>query len=157
MFDQMEDSVDLAAAAQAEYTQAQIVAYAYDLVFQTGVFNNVCQDWRRGFGANRTWATFKTDFATAHQELRESQLTTQGAGFHTANAVTFDEIQIQTADALANLATTTASDRSAVSALMTTNSTPTEALATATTQLKTPQADMCLSLEDQSDPACRQS
>jgi hypothetical protein len=46
MFDQIEDAVDLAAAAQAEYTQAQIVAYAYNLVFQTGVFNDACRDWR---------------------------------------------------------------------------------------------------------------
>jgi hypothetical protein len=46
-----------------------------------------------GVAADRTWATFKTDFATAHQELSESQLTAQGAGFHTANSVTFKEIQ----------------------------------------------------------------
>lgn len=142
LFDQIEDAVDLAAAAQAEYTQAQIVAYAYNLIFQTGVFHDACRDWRRRFAADRTWATFKTDFAIAHQELRESQLTAQGAGFHTANSVTFDEIQTQTADALANLATATASDRSTVSALTNTNSTLTEALATATTQLKTAQADI---------------
>jgi hypothetical protein len=86
--------------------------------------------------------TFKTGFATPHQELRKSQITAQGAGFHTANSITFDEIQTQTANAIANLATAAASDRSAVSALMNTNSTLTEALATATTQLKTAQADI---------------
>jgi hypothetical protein len=46
LFDQIKDAIALAAAAQAEYTQAQIVAYAYNLVFQTGVFNDACRDWR---------------------------------------------------------------------------------------------------------------
>jgi hypothetical protein len=110
MFDKIEDAIDLAATAQAEYTQAHILAYAYNLFFQTGVCNDACQDWRRRFSADRTWATFKTDFATAHQQLRESQLTAQGAVVHTAHAVTFDEIQTQTADALTNVPTATASD-----------------------------------------------
>jgi hypothetical protein len=127
------------ARLKAPFDPSQPVKF---FLMKSKIFKDACRDWRRCFSADRTWATFKTDFAAAHQELRESQVTAQGAGFHTANSVTFDEIQTQTADALANLATATASNRSTISALMNTNSTLTEALATATTQLKTAQADI---------------
>jgi hypothetical protein len=45
-------------------------------------------------------------------------VTAQGAGFHATNSVYQEELQQQTFDALANLATTTKSDRSAISNLM---------------------------------------
>jgi hypothetical protein len=142
LFDQIEEALDLAAAANAAYTPQQIVAYAYNLVFQTGVFADACRDWRRRPLIEKTWANFKRDFAVAHQELRESQLTSQGAGYHSANSVLQETWQEQTADALANLATATASDRSAVSALSSTNSALTASLATATAQLVTAKADI---------------
>jgi ribosomal protein S17E len=142
LFDQIEEALDLAAAANAAYTSQQIVAYAYNIVFQTGVFADACRDWRRRIIAEKTWANFKTDFAVAHQELRESQLTAQGAGYHAANSVLQETWQAQTADALANLATATASDRSAVSALSSTNSALSASLATANAKLATAQADI---------------
>jgi hypothetical protein len=46
LFDQFEDAVDLAAAADAAYTPAQIDAYAYNTVFQTGLFTDACHDWQ---------------------------------------------------------------------------------------------------------------
>jgi hypothetical protein len=87
LFDQIENAIDIAAAAQAAYTQEQIVASAYNLVFQRGVFTDTCRDWRQLPFADKTWSNFKQDFAMAHQELRESQLTLQGAGYHAANSV----------------------------------------------------------------------
>jgi hypothetical protein len=47
VFDQFEDAADLAAAANAAYTPAQIVAYTYNTVFQTGLFTDPCHNWRR--------------------------------------------------------------------------------------------------------------
>ena len=63
----------------------------------------------------------------AHQELHESQQTSQGAGYHATKNVfvqTADEsdLQQETADAIANLATTTADDRATVATLIKTNS-----------------------------------
>jgi hypothetical protein len=69
----------------------------------------------------------------AHQELRESQVTSNQAGYHHANAAL--EYQHDTALALANLATATASDRSTVSNLSATNSNLTTDLALANTKL----------------------
>jgi hypothetical protein len=134
LFDQVEDAVDLAAAALAPYTIPQIVAYAYNNVFQTGQFVDACRDWRRREALAKTWVNFKSDFALAHQELRESQLTVQGAGYHSANSVTME--------ALANLATATAYDRNIVSQLSTTNGNLIAALADATALLDRAQADI---------------
>ena len=65
-------------------------------------------------------------FATAHQEWRESQTTTAGAIFqlvnHTYQSANYT-YQNETVEAIANLATATASDRSLVAAITATNST----------------------------------
>jgi hypothetical protein len=141
LFDQVEDAVDLAAAAQAPYTIAQIVAYAYNNVFQTGLFADACRDWRRRPAIEKTWVQFKVDFALAHQELRESLLTTQGAGYHAANALIFDNQQA-TIDAFANLATATTADRHTVNHLSSAQNHLSTALAEATTKLIAAQADI---------------
>jgi hypothetical protein len=53
----------------------------------------------------QTWDNFKSSFAEAHSDLRLSQQTTQGAGFHSANNA-MESFVTETADAFANLATT---------------------------------------------------
>jgi hypothetical protein len=75
------------------------------------MFPEACHDWRRLPITDKTWARFKTDFATAHQEFRDTHLTANQTGYQSANALQETEsLAIQTADALANLATATASD-----------------------------------------------
>ena len=133
LYDQIEDAVTLAAAGQAPYTTPQIVSIAYNLVFNTNLFPDACREWRRRPIADHTWVNFKTTFTIAHQELRESQVTSEQAGYHNANAAM--EFQQDTAIALANLATATASDRSTVSNLSETNSNLTNDLALANTKL----------------------
>jgi enamine deaminase RidA (YjgF/YER057c/UK114 family) len=74
--------------------------------------------------------------------MRESQVTTQGAGFHSANSALTADFQQQTFQALANLATATKSDRSAVSNLTGTNSALTSQLATTNAKLNTALANI---------------
>jgi hypothetical protein len=121
LFDQIENAIDIADAAAAPYSPEQVVNIAYTLVFGTGMFPEACRDWRRLPIADKTWDRFKTDFATAHQEFRDTQLTANQTGYHSANALQEEAIAIQTADALANLATATASDRTTVANLTDTN------------------------------------
>jgi hypothetical protein len=121
LFDQIEEAVDLADSANAAYTISQIVAIAYNSVFQTRLFADACREWRHQQSTYKTWTTCKTNFALAHQELPESQVTSQSTGFHLAN-LAYKGIQQDTANTLANLATATASDRSTISQLSTTNS-----------------------------------
>jgi hypothetical protein len=72
----------------------------------------------------KTWAQFKLDFATAHREFRLTNQTAQQSGFHRANMMIEqgrDETMQDTIDAIAQLATATASDRGTVATLTTTN------------------------------------
>ena len=39
----------------------------YQLVFQTGLFNDNCKVWKRKADAYKTWAKFKVDFSIEHQ------------------------------------------------------------------------------------------
>jgi phage shock protein A len=70
------------------------------------------------------WAQFKIDFATAHQEFRLTNQTAQQSGFHSANKMIEQyqpELMHDTAEAIAQLATATASHRSTMTTLTTTN------------------------------------
>ncbi len=80
LYNQIDDGVELADAANAAYTTAQIIAIAYNGLFQTGLYMDACQDWRCQPQAYKTWPQLKIDFALAYQELRETQITSQGAG-----------------------------------------------------------------------------
>jgi hypothetical protein len=70
------------------------------------------------------WAQFKIDFATAHREFRLTNQTAQQSGFHNANMMIEqgrDDSMQETAEAIAQLATATTSDRGTVAALTITN------------------------------------
>jgi predicted RNase H-like nuclease (RuvC/YqgF family) len=70
------------------------------------------------------WAQFKLDFATAHREFHLTNQTAQQSGFHSANTMIEegrDESMQYTVDAIAQLATATASDRGTVETLTNTN------------------------------------
>ena len=45
LFDQIEDAVEYADAANATYNDTQIVSRAYLLVYKTGLYNEACKEW----------------------------------------------------------------------------------------------------------------
>jgi hypothetical protein len=101
-----------------------IVNVAYTLVFNTGLFPNACRAWKSRAIAEKTWAQFKIDFATAHREFRLTNQTAQQSGFHSANMMIEqgrDDSMQEKVEAIAQLATATASDRGTVATLTTTN------------------------------------
>jgi hypothetical protein len=111
LLSQLKNVMDYAGdAGSSPYTAAQVVINAYSLVFSTGLFPEVCCKWRRRPDIDKTWAAFKEHFAKAHHDLRLAQGTTQEGGYHSANNA-MDSFVNETADAFANLATATASDR----------------------------------------------
>jgi hypothetical protein len=74
--------------------------------------------------AGKTWAQFKIDFATAHREFRLTNQTAEQYSFHSANMMIEqgqDDSMQDTVDAIAQLATATASDRGTVATLNNTN------------------------------------
>ena len=83
----------------------------------------------------KTWLHFKIDFTISHQEYRESQVTKPAAaGFNTSPPDNPDA-HLETIDAIANLATATAADWTAVANLTTTNAALTTELVTVNSKL----------------------
>jgi hypothetical protein len=124
LFQQIQDARAFALAGGQPYGAAMIVNVAYTLVFNTGFFPDACRAWQSRVIARKTWAQFKLDFATAHREFSLTNQTAQQSGFHIANMMIEqgrDESMQDTVDAIAQLATSTASDRGTVATLTTTN------------------------------------
>ena len=115
LIEKIDNVMDIAAAADNPYSVYQVVTAAYNLLFKTGMFADDCKMWRRRDPADKTWPYFKTYLTVTHQEIRESQKTSQGAGYHSTNNATMEnlrqDIQQETVDAISNLATATAADR----------------------------------------------
>jgi hypothetical protein len=124
LFQKIQDARAFAIAGGQPYGNAMIVNVAYTLVLNTGLFLDACRAWQSRAIAEKTWAQFKIDFATAHWEFRLTNQTSQQSGFHSANMMIeqciYDSMQ-ETTEAIAQLTTATASDRGTVSTLTTTN------------------------------------
>ena len=90
--EQIDNAVDIAATANNPYSVEQVVTAAYNLVFKTGMFADDCKMWCRRDPADKTWPHFKTYFTVAHQELHELQQTYQGAGYHSDNNATMEDL-----------------------------------------------------------------
>ena len=58
LINQIDDSVDIAAAAVNPYLAEQVVTIAYNLVFKTGMFADDCKMWSRRDPADKTWPHF---------------------------------------------------------------------------------------------------
>jgi hypothetical protein len=132
LIDQIKTAVEYADAGNQAYTPAQVVNTAFTLVFNTGLYFDECKLWHRQADAP-TWQGFKTFFLQATNELRIQQQTAQRAGFHNANAAwgsqeqhhgseaNYNDAQYTEAtEALANLATATATDRTTFATMTTT-------------------------------------
>ena len=142
LIEQIQDATDYAAHAGTPYSQGKILATAYDLVFKTGMFSNDLRDWRRKTAADKTWTNFKPFMTERYAEWRQEHVTTAGHKYSTANAVHPEdpEFEQRTIDAIANLATATASDRATVARL-------TATIAELTTELKQTQGKLVAALE----------
>jgi hypothetical protein len=124
LLQQIQDARAFAVAGGQPYGAAMIINVAYTLVFNTGLYPNTCRAWQSRAVATKTWAQFKIDFSTAHREFRLTNQTAQQSGFHSANMMieqSRDVSMNDTAEAIVQLATATASDRSTVATLTTTN------------------------------------
>ena len=131
---QIEDATEYAAAGNTPYTDTQVIANAYTIVFNTGIFPDACREWRRRPQAEKTWVNLKIHFAEAHNDYRLTQTTIQGSGYHNANNAMEDFVS-ETADAFANLATATASDRTMLAELTQSNSELLRQLAAQTSEI----------------------
>jgi hypothetical protein len=157
LFQKIQDARDFAVAGGQPYGAAMIVNVAYTLVFNTGLFPDACRAWKSRGIAGKKWAQFKLDFATAHREFCLTNQTVHQSGFHSANMMIeqgHNETMQDTVDAIAQLATATASDRGTMATLTTTNAklaTQLEAAHAQIAQLKNEVA----TLKNKIKPACQ--
>jgi hypothetical protein len=124
LFQQIQDERAFAVAGGQPNGTAMIINVAYTLVFNTGLYPDERHAWQSRAVATKTWAQFKIDFSTAHREFRLTNQTAQQSGFHSANMMieqSREGFMQETAEAIAQLSTTTASDRGTVATLNKTN------------------------------------
>jgi hypothetical protein len=124
LFQQFQDARAFAVAGGQPYGNAMIINLAYTLILNTGLFPEACRASQSRAVAEKTWAQFKIYFATAHREFRLTNQTAQQSRFHSANMMieqSRPELINNTSEAITQLATATASDRSTVTTLTTIN------------------------------------
>jgi hypothetical protein len=124
LFQQSQDARAFAVAGGQPYGKAMIINVALTLIFNMGLFPDAWCAWQSRAIAGKTWAHFKIDFATARREFRLANQTAQQSGFQSANVMieqSRDDSMQETAEAIAQLATATASDWGTVATLTTTN------------------------------------
>ena len=136
---QVQDAVDFAAHGESPYSTRQIVDTAYTLVYSTGLFHDDCKKWRKRLPPLlQDWPSFKIFFAEAYNDWRETQKTSAGNIYATANATPKQSLfEEETIAAIANLANATAADRAATAHLTATNAKLTEELKATQTKLVT--------------------
>ena len=97
---------------------------AYELVFNTGIFAAYCREWNKRAADNKTLPHLKVFFAAAQRDWRLSIQNKTGAPYDASHNATANPdngyIQQETVEAIANLATATASDCAAISQLTST-------------------------------------
>ena len=119
LFRQIDDGVSMAARAQRPFSPEQILGLAVQLVTATQLFRDDMKIWKKKPAHDKTYVLFKVFLVTCHQEWHEEQLAASTLGYGQANlaaaAITErdEELRQDTVDAIANLATATASDRAA--------------------------------------------
>jgi hypothetical protein len=87
LFQQIDDGIAFASAGGSPINDNTAVRIIYKIVFDTGVFELPCHDWRARPTNQKTLAHFKTFFQTANNDRAT---TTSSAGYHSANAASTD-------------------------------------------------------------------
>ena len=142
---QIEDNTD-AVSSHNPYSPTQIVSTTYTIVNTTGFYSLDYKNWRHKPALNRTWANVKIFFSEVFKDARDDSLTVQTSGYATnviqlqEDEVTMPEMQQEMSIALANLVTTTTSDKTAFITLTTTNADLDRQITTLTANLVTTQA-----------------
>jgi hypothetical protein len=121
LFRQMQDGRAYAQAGQQPYGKHQIINIAYALVFNTCVYSDACEEWEKHDILEKTWENFKAHFTTKHHLYRKQTQTAQTTGYQAANHAQRnlpDALMVEQLEALAMLASASATDRTTLSHLV---------------------------------------
>lgn len=85
LYEQIEKGRDYAEAGGAPFNPVQIVNMAYNMVEQTGRFENACREWRYKDDEDQTWANFQEHFTEAQADAQlAATASTAGYAGHVA-------------------------------------------------------------------------
>jgi hypothetical protein len=90
IFTAINDYANMAKAAEAAKTQAQLINIGLIIITRSTIFSSDIRKWNSRPEDDKTWPTFKTHFKEAQCEIKRSQpaTTTDSLGFHgQANAI----------------------------------------------------------------------
>jgi uncharacterized protein YdbL (DUF1318 family) len=109
-------------AGNRTFTDHQLVDAAYTIIYKTGIYYDVCDDWLDLPSNDQNWTNFQRHFTAAHRKAKRKQRTTPSEGYHEANATLQPDPTLQaeneaTIDALANMATAMLADRATMGQL----------------------------------------
>jgi hypothetical protein len=125
LFKQIKDCSDFSETGIVFIGHPQQINVGYANIFATGLLISACRRWNEKPLAEKTWAQFKAHFSAAHRQHKQMQGESAAtAGYHSAKAAvgqTEDQMAEDTIGAIANLATSTASDHGVVATLTESN------------------------------------
>jgi hypothetical protein len=81
---QVNQCIAYAAYAGNLYSQGQILAKVFCVVFQTSLFHTACQEWKQLPAAQKTYTNFKCHIVLAQQDIQKEQRTSKEAGYRLA-------------------------------------------------------------------------
>jgi hypothetical protein len=118
---QVQDCADYSEAGGILIGHPHQINVGYAKFFATRHFMSACRRWNEKPNVEKTWAQFKTHFAAAHRQHKQIQGESAAtSGYHAPKAAvsqTEEKMAEATIGALANLVTSTASDRGVVATL----------------------------------------
>ena len=106
LFEQIEEGVEFAEAANTPISGGKVVNTAYVLILRTGGMEKSCEKWKYMQVGLKTWQAFKDHFAQAYRRYqirKEATAAVHGYGA-SANHIQETEAQVITVDALQSLA-----------------------------------------------------
>ena len=137
----IDDAAAYAGAGSTPYSNNKVVDNAYQLVFNRVIFAADCREWNKRSADDKTLPHLKVFFAAAHREWCLSIQKNTGAPYGAAHNATANPddgyLQQDMADAITNLATSTASDRDTIAQLTSTFERLTAELVTVNTNIVT--------------------
>ena len=87
IIEHIESVVNFADAGNIPYTPEQVAYTAYNLIFATGHFTDPCRHWNTKAETYKNRDHFKLFFAKEYHTWRETQPSSVGAHFPSANAL----------------------------------------------------------------------
>ena len=110
VFSAVEDLIDIGKLSGRTYPSQQIVDLGNLVISKHRIFRSDIWKWMKHTFLQQTWATFKIDFTTAHQEIRDTDATVDELGLSSANEILaqiVDQLRAEVPAEIEQIVTTT--------------------------------------------------